>query len=309
MFIRYFIVTFIKKASSPHVSSKENTNEPVAVKDKPEQSECCLITNTQSSTKNIQTTKSQAVFLTPKQNSLKTQIEDLQSIVNGLYKQRNMGLLGKDDKMSIEKYEKKLGELQKEMKRVKKNQENQQKFRERRRRKFAALDENVRKKLGMQPKVGRPTVTDDNILIQSITDIALAGSAADDRRRSEIIRTIKTLDDLHKYLQKELGISLSRSALYLRLLPRDSTTTEGKRHVTTAPVRLARPDNSLHKAHPDSSFAKATINNIEEIASILGPEEVTFHSQDDKCRVAIGLTAAKKTGTIAYAHGVSRHFT
>ena len=87
-------------------------------------------------------------------------------------------------------------------------------------------------------------------------------------------------------MQKELGISLSRSALYLRLLPKDSTTTEGKRHV--------RPDNSLHKAHPDSFLGKATLNSLEEIASILGPEEVTFHSQDDKCRVAIGLTVAKK---------------
>ena len=109
---------------------------------------------------------------------MKTQIADLQSIVNGLYKQRNLGLLGKDDKMSLEKYEKKLGELEKEMKRVKQNQENQQKFCQRRKRKFAALDEDIKKKLGMQPKVGRPPVTDDNILVQSITDIALAGSAA-----------------------------------------------------------------------------------------------------------------------------------
>jgi hypothetical protein len=93
----------------------------------------------------------QAVFSTPKQDSLKTQIEDLQSVVNGLYKQRNLGL-GKDDKLSIEKYEKKLGK-------VKKNQENQQKFRERRK----CVNE-----------VGRPTVTDNNILIESITtDIVL----------------------------------------------------------------------------------------------------------------------------------------
>ena len=48
----------------------------------------------------------------------------------------------------------------------------------------------------MQPEVGRPAVTDDNFLIQSITDIALASSVADNRRRSEIIRTIKTFDDL-----------------------------------------------------------------------------------------------------------------
>ena len=55
-------------------------------------------------------TKSQALLtITPKQNGLKTQIADLQSIVNGLYKQRNLGLLGKNDKMSLEKYEKNRG--------------------------------------------------------------------------------------------------------------------------------------------------------------------------------------------------------
>ena len=78
--------------------------------EQPVQSKGSLITNTESSAENNQTTKSQALLtITPKQNSLKTQIADLQSIVNGLYKQRNLGLLGKDDKMSLEKYEKNRG--------------------------------------------------------------------------------------------------------------------------------------------------------------------------------------------------------
>ena len=33
---------------------------------------------------------------------------------------------------------------------------------------------------------------------------------------------------------------------------------------------------------------------MEEIAAVLGPEEVTFHSIDDKAKVLIGITAAKK---------------
>ena len=33
---------------------------------------------------------------------------------------------------------------------------------------------------------------------------------------------------------------------------------------------------------------------MEEIAAILGPEEVTFHSIDDKAKVPIGITTAKK---------------
>ena len=41
-------------------------------------------------------------------------------------------------------------------------------------------------------------------------------------------------------------------------------------------------------------FAKATINCLEEFAGILGPNEVTFHSQDDKAKVPLGITAVKK---------------
>ena len=41
-------------------------------------------------------------------------------------------------------------------------------------------------------------------------------------------------------------------------------------------------------------FAKATINYLEELAGILSPNEVIFHSQDDKAKVPLGITAAKK---------------
>ena len=39
-------------------------------------------------------------------------------------------------------------------------------------------------------------------------------------------------------------------------------------------------------------FARSTIRHLEEIAGFLSPEEVIFHSQDDKAKVPIGLTAA-----------------
>lgn len=42
----------------------------------------------------------------------------------------------------------------------------------------------------------------------------------------------------------------------------------------------------------------ATIQRLEEVASILGPDETIFFSQDDKARVPIGLTAAKKQAPI-----------
>ena len=80
----------------------------------------------------------------------------------------------------------------------------------------------------------------------------------------------------------------------MRLLPKSARTTEGKRHVRTAPVKLFRAQNSKHQSYPSAMFAKATINYLEELTGILGPNEVIFHSQDDKAKVPLGITAAKK---------------
>jgi len=93
---------------------------------------------------------------------------------------------------------------------------------------------------------------------------------------------------------KNCGFRISRSGLYVRLLPRRSDTQEGKRHVNTVPVKLTRAHTDAHKSHIDGRFAMATTNNMEEVAATLGPAEVCFLSQDDKARVPIGITAANK---------------
>lgn len=59
------------------------------------------------------------------------------------------------------------------------------------------------------------------------------------------------------------------------------------------PVRLCRAQTDKHRDHVDQHFGKATANGLEEPASILGPEQVDFISQDDKAKVPIGKTAAK----------------
>ena len=93
--------------------------------------------------------------------------------------------------------------------------------------------------------------------------------------------------------------------MYLRLLPKNARTRgEGKRHVNVAPVRLIRAQNDQHKSHKGTKFARATINSMEEIAGILGPKQVTFHSQDDKAKVSLGLPAAKKQAPILMHIGV-----
>ena len=92
---------------------------------------------------------------------------------------------------------------------------------------------------------GRPRLeVDQPGILGTIIDIVDLNSAADDRRRSEMLRTCVTLDDLNSELAHR-NIRISRSATYLRLIPNSSNTGEAKRHVETVPVKLLRPENSL----------------------------------------------------------------
>ena len=50
----------------------------------------------------------------------------------------------------------------------------------------------------------------------------------------------------------------------------------------------------FHAKYIDGFFCAATIRHLEELASMLGPNEVNFVSQYDKARVTIGLTAPNK---------------
>lgn len=124
-------------------------------------------------------------------------------------------------------------------------------------------------------------------------EIAIHGSACHDKRQEDIYRSVKSLDELRDALV-ETGFHISRSATYLRLLPRRSNSIEGKQHVVTVPVRLIKSRNDLHAHHIDTSFAAASINDLLELASLLGPNQCSFISQDDKARVPIGVTAAHK---------------
>ncbi|CAH2100804.1 unnamed protein product [Euphydryas editha] len=165
--------------------------------------------------------------------------------------------------------------------------------------KIALLEKNQavlknKKRLSLRDSVGRPNLESNQpSLLKTIADIAFFGSAADDRRRTESIRSVKTLDELTQELRK-IGFDISRSGTYLRLIPRKSNSAEGRRHVSTVPVKLIRAQTDHHKSHLDSKFAETSIHYLENIASILGPNQVFFISQDDKARVPIGVTAANK---------------
>lgn len=107
------------------------------------------------------------------------------------------------------------------------------------------------------------------------------------------MRTVKSLDDLTEGL-RSAGFEVCRTSVYYRLLPRNSQTTEGKRHVKAVPVKLMKPGKDLHKAHVDGLFCSASMNALDELASLLGPTEATKLSIDDKARVPLGIAAATR---------------
>ncbi|KAG5860711.1 hypothetical protein JTB14_029385, partial [Gonioctena quinquepunctata] len=233
----------------------------------------------------------------PSQEAMKNKIALLEKNLNALYSSRDtMPSRAEVDKQII-KLRKELKTAKQSLNRKIQNAAAQKKHRDGMKRKLEDIcheNPDIKKRLSLRDSVGRPSLENDQpSLLKTIADIALFGSAADDRRRTESIRSIKTLDELTQELRK-IGFDISRGGTYLRLIPRKSNSAEGRRHVSTVPVKLIRAQNDHHKSHLDSNFAETSIHYLENIASILGPDQVFFISQDDKARVPIGVTAANK---------------
>ena len=130
-------------------------------------------------------------------------------------------------------------------------------------------------------------------LVSTLLSMAKACGAADPRRATEIVSVPKTLDETVAYLEKQ-GFKVSRSGTYLRFVPRNHITIEGRRHCKCLPIKLCRAQNNERRKNPDSDFAYDSAQTVRELVSYLGPDYVFFYSPDDKCRVALGITAATK---------------
>lgn len=190
------------------------------------------------------------------------------------------------------------------LKSLKSKQDNavrQRKFQQDRRRKLLEIcdkDDLKKKKLRIQDSVGRPGANElQPGLLEAIVQISMRGASAHERRRADALNSCRTLDDLTEEL-KMLGFNLSRSGVYLRLIPRNWSTVEGRRHITTVNVKLKRAQNDEHHQHADAQFAKSTYDSLMELCSVMGPHDVACLSQDDKAKVPLGLPAANKQSTI-----------
>ena len=123
------------------------------------------------------------------------------------------------------------------MRDLKLNRHQSQKYCNERKRKLDALDEKTRKKVTGKriSEPGRPQKYDNAELIEAICRIAIPGSATHKGRRNEVIRTVKSFNQLTETLNHE-GYDLKCSTICLHLLPKNSRTIIGKRHICTAPV-------------------------------------------------------------------------
>ena len=237
---------------------------------------------------------------TPAQDKLKNLIAEKEKKLNGLYEARDIGLEGESAKFlatQILKTKQELKDLQKSLKTRQKGVLRNAAYRDRRKVAESRLREEhpeFAAALKLRDGPGRPRIEcDQPEILKTVLEIATIGSACGDRRREDIYRTVKTLDDLHNAI-RGLGFTISRSGLYLKLLPRDGSTIEGRRHVSTVPVKLVRPQNDLRKKHPDRMFAAETSYACDKIALSIGPHACVYIGQDDKSSVFIGKTAAKE---------------
>ena len=114
----------------------------------------------------------------------------------------------------------------------------------------------------------------------------------DSRRRTDILDACHIIDDLCAALLKECYI-MRRNALYFRLAPRRSNTSEGKRHIETVSVKIRSAKNNLRSRHQDANFTFSTKEYLKSIAPLSGPDCVFVFSVDGKAKVPIGVTAAK----------------
>jgi len=213
-------------------------------------------------------------YAKPRQEALQKEINLLEADLNCLVTKRDV--LGYEEGMDrkITGLRKKIAGKQRELKEKQQNAVRQKALRDKQRDQLLKIKESSGDVTFVREGSGRPRIEDDQQgLLNAIVDIVACSGSAADRRRSESLRSAHTLDELHDQLLS-MGYELSRSATYLRLLPRSASSLEGRRHVKTVPVKLCRAQSDSHRDHPDQKFCRATINGLKQVASILGPKQV-----------------------------------
>ena len=117
-----------------------------------------------------------------------------------------------------------------------------------------------------RPKVEELKLNEGLLEFYKILAKEFVVGTTDERRRSDLIISCTSLDDLLKVVQDH-GYTISRSAFYLRFHPLRSNTHQGKAHYKLLPIKFAKPQNVARKRHPGikcSSLYKEKLYLLEQ---------------------------------------------
>ena len=233
---------------------------------------------------------------TPAQDAIKADLNTVNAKIASVSTIRKTVGLSPVLKTELDKWENEKEALEKKLKRKLNDQKAQIKAREKKAKKINALLAECDKSPEeiTRNKAGRPRLEETGLqgLAEAIYKIVVPDGAADERRRTETVNTLRTVDNLRVALAVQ-GYHLSKTALYYRLLPANISHVDGKRPFSSVNVRLCKPQNTQRKGHPDGHFAMAMVKMAKDLANLFS-EHPFFLSQDDKARVPIGLPISKK---------------
>ena len=185
---------------------------------------------------------------TAAQDRLNEQLGAINTQLVTLNDARNIGIsLGDVESVNVAGITKKINDVKKKkedvlrsLSKLKSGQKAQKKFRIKQRKimkKVVTEYPDLAHEVTVRTSSGRPPLEDSySDLHKTVLDIAIIGAAASEKRRENIFRSVKTLDDLHSAIH-QLGFKIYRTALYYRLVPHSSKSNDGKRHVNTVPVK------------------------------------------------------------------------
>lgn len=140
-------------------------------------------------------------YKTPAQDKVKAEISSIRQDISYLSGKKDSGLATPEQKQTLKGLRIQLIEKEKELKRKVGDLKRHRQFREERRILIKEKPE-VAAELRYRQVPGRPSLeVEQPELLKAIVDIALHGSSADERRRSDVIRSVKTLDELTTELQ------------------------------------------------------------------------------------------------------------
>lgn len=146
---------------------------------------------------------SNRVYEAHAQKSLMKEIDTLRGDIVYLQRRKDNGQASDAQLNELKTFKETLRQSETKLQKMKANQARQQKKRDRDK-EILEADPELLSRLKKRPKVGRPSVdAEQPSLIAAIVDIATYGAGADARRRTESLRSVRTLDDLHEELLKQ----------------------------------------------------------------------------------------------------------